>query len=539
MLGKQWLNIYAATDVRGSAAQRSQNRQQKFDALVEWRFGYLMELLPLMLQAGLFLLCLALARYFWEIDTTAAYVVIGVTSIGIVLYIAIIGAAAVFTSCPYRTPGSRLTRFLCCSTTLITRIAIELISAQVMVLVRYHSWFWKSYTSIQQPKPFAFNQELKTVITQFLLIVIETYDLGIDLGLISVQDFIIALQVYYSWRVPPVTERGLDLRCASWMIRESLDKAVRTSALKYLQTITRSPYFEPSTITGCFNVFISCINISGRDVAIVQGSEELATLSATCFLRTILGHPASPAYTYRPALEEVRQHYKQTFPHPPDFGTLPVCYTMTIIHYRLSNQRYRKVSWRDCRSSSRDHPFVAQTLAEFAKPPKQRGRPKVPRWILRFALHSLSLDPLPPTSVIADCLSIVATDIGCSSVPNTGTTPDERCVCIRQLDVTLTSSQCMFGAGYGLDNPKARRDDHGRGFTTAPFRAQGDHSTLPLRGLAGARRATRDACTILACYQSLEFYWVPVASRPTVRQYTAQQGRSSHDLTCIAPCTLG
>ena len=38
---------------------------------------------------------------------------------------------------------------------------------------------------------------------------------------------------------------------------------------------------------------------------------------------------------------------------------------------------------------------------------------KIPRWILRFALFSLSLDPSPTTSVVAHCLTIVATDLDC------------------------------------------------------------------------------------------------------------------------------
>ena len=429
MLGKQWLNIYAAADLRGSATRRSQNRQRKLDALVKWRFGYLVDLLPCLLQAGLFLLCLALARYFWDIDTTAAYVVIGVASFGAVSYIVIIGAAAVSTSCPYQTPGSRLTRFLCRSTLSTTKSTFKFIFLLVTVLARSVYWYWKFWiTNIRQPEPSGPpNKFLKILLAQFLLVVIESNDaFGTNPGLIPTLFFFSARWVYL-WRVPPATDRALDLKCVSWMIQASFDEGVRTSALRYLQTITGSPYFEPSTITGCFNIFISCIDVRGRDVAIVQGSEELAILSATCFLRTILCHSASPVYAYRPALEEVRQHYNRTFPQPPDFGTLPVCYTMVIIHHRLVSQRRWKLSWRDCRSTSRDHPFVAKTLAEFPMPPKQRGRPKVPRWILRFALHSLSLDPPPPTSVIADSLSIVATDLGCSDTPNTGTTPDERC----------------------------------------------------------------------------------------------------------------
>ena len=65
---------------------------------------------------------------------------------------------------------------------------------------------------------------------------------------------------------------------------------------------------------------------------------------------------------------------------------------------------------------------------------------KVPRWTLRFALHSLSLYPMPPTSAIADCLSIIAIDLGCD-VSNSGfTLLDERCVHTREINITLTLS---------------------------------------------------------------------------------------------------
>jgi hypothetical protein len=50
MLGKQWLNRYASTDMRGSAVERSQHRQRKLDGIITWYFDYVMEALPLMLQ---------------------------------------------------------------------------------------------------------------------------------------------------------------------------------------------------------------------------------------------------------------------------------------------------------------------------------------------------------------------------------------------------------------------------------------------------------------------------------------------------------
>ena len=63
MLGKQWLNRYASTDMRGTAIERSQNRQRKLDGIVTWYFDHVMESLPLMLQIALLLLGCALSRY--------------------------------------------------------------------------------------------------------------------------------------------------------------------------------------------------------------------------------------------------------------------------------------------------------------------------------------------------------------------------------------------------------------------------------------------------------------------------------------------
>ena len=72
MLGKQWLNRYASTDMRGTAIERSQNRQRKLDGVITWYFDHVMESLPLMLQVGLLLLGCALSQYLWEINITVA-----------------------------------------------------------------------------------------------------------------------------------------------------------------------------------------------------------------------------------------------------------------------------------------------------------------------------------------------------------------------------------------------------------------------------------------------------------------------------------
>ena len=112
MLGKQWLNRYDSTDMRGSAIERSHNRQQKLGGIVGWYFDYVMQSLPLMLQAALLLLGCALSRYLWEVDIAVASVVIGVTAFGVVSYLFIVLAGTTYNCCPYQTPGAYILRHI-------------------------------------------------------------------------------------------------------------------------------------------------------------------------------------------------------------------------------------------------------------------------------------------------------------------------------------------------------------------------------------------------------------------------------------------
>lgn len=112
VLGKQWLNSYDSVDVRGSAIHRGRNRQKKLDNIIAWRFHYVLEALPLMLQAALLLLGCALVRYLWEINIAVASVILGITSLGFIFYLSIVVAGTVSESCPYKTHGARILRFI-------------------------------------------------------------------------------------------------------------------------------------------------------------------------------------------------------------------------------------------------------------------------------------------------------------------------------------------------------------------------------------------------------------------------------------------
>ena len=427
MLGKQWLNRYDSTDMRGTAIDRGRNRQGKLDGIVGWYFDNVMESLPLMLQAALLLFSCALSRYLWGIDTTIASVVLGVTSFGVLGYLFIVIAGTVSESCPYQTPGAHILRHhvLPALRSTSSKFSGFIKNSYFLNVLKTWRGGWKDP-----------NDLVWSIIRSLILPLSLPTALAVDvspLGPRIVQSLVsVSRTVYHRFMATPLQMHDLsqqtitlDLRCVSWMLQTSLDKAFHLTALKYLTSIPELVRFHPSLVIGCFNVFISCINVVDETPVIVQGLEQLATLSASCFFRT-LRH----SFTANPTsgtLADLRRRYSRAFPSGRvDFKDLPFRYTMIAAHV-LVNQEL-PVGWGSYHNngpSAWEHAQLAGCIVEVAQVEYQhKRRRKVPRWTLCFALDSLSLDPPAPPSVVADCLKIIAIDLGCD-VSTIGT-PDER-----------------------------------------------------------------------------------------------------------------
>ena len=428
MLGKQWLNRYASTDMRGTAIERSQNRQRKLDGIIAWYFHHIIESLPLMLQAALLLLDCALTRYLWNVNITVASVVLGATVSGVIFYLFIVAAGMASEDCPYQTPGAQILR----------RVIPAVASSGFAQNSRCRHLLVEWWPSLEGPWYSKDNITNSLLLPPFMFIaaVTDAYLLG-QMTLWSLVDFGRTVRSRFNdtssqRHVLDQHPIALDLRCISWMVQTSSDKAVHLSTLKHLATMTTLDEFKPTLVADCFNVFIGCINVSTCKMMIMQGLEELATVSATCFLRTF--HHLSVVDPTSSVLEGVRQRYDAVFPFEADFRGLPFHYTMAKIH-ALANQHWwcpRYIQWGDYRPSAQEHIPVARDMVEAARVEYQKSKcKKVPRWILRFALHSLSLDPLPPMSVIGHCLSISTIDLGCD-ITYTGSL-DERYVRVSQM----------------------------------------------------------------------------------------------------------
>ena len=442
MLGKQWLNRYASTDVRGTAIERSQSRQRKLDGIITWYFNQVMDSLPVILQFSLLLLGCALSRYLWEISVTVASVVLGFTSSGVVFYIFFLSAGAASESCPYQTPGSNVLSYLrpevrrrLSSVASAFRKAsrktetVRIIETNVRC---YHPWWSRG-------KIIPFLKDMVLEIPRALAI--DIYHLGkvtvwsTTIGVYHLGSAAVSSLVSQSRGSSPALEQGvdqqpimLDLRCISWMLQTSLDKAVHLSALQHLTTMMPLANFDPALVSDCFNAFVGCIHVSDRKAALAHGLERLAAVSAMCFLRTF--HYLSVRDPTSKVLGDIHHRHNKVFQLGNDFDGLPWYHMMAKI-YGLTNQRFilRHARWGSYKPSAQECISIARDVAGAAKVGYQRTQhQKVPRCILGFTLCSLSLDPLPPTSVIADCLLIIAIDLGCD-VSNIGTTASEnRCV---------------------------------------------------------------------------------------------------------------
>ena len=158
----------------------------------------------------------------------------------------------------------------------------------------------------------------------------------------------------------------------------------------------------------------------------MEGSKELSALSAGCLLILCLSstdiHESNFKYTGRPP-----STLQQSFPLPSQpCGTSVPLYICYHSYDAQPTGKPRDIWWHDLRPSNQEHIRLARHMVEAAQAYQQAQRKKVPRGILRFALSSISLDPTPPPSVVANCLTILAIDLGYSV--SDITTPNDRCV---------------------------------------------------------------------------------------------------------------
>ena len=529
MLGKQWLNRYESIDMRGSAIERSHNRQRKLDGVIAWYFDHVMESLPLMLQAALLLLGCALCRYLWEINIIVASVVFCITSFGLIFYLFIVIAGTASNSFPYQTPGAHISRHIIhhirhhLLPTLYSTFAVTpAVVSSSLSRIYQSSWSCRMFFEwrLAMRRPWYSMKNVGYTLLLFVLLFVaparDAYHLGQAIfRLLAASSRIAYHRLMGKFRIAFINTSlrtldldcqtiMLDLRCISWILRTSLDKADHLLAFQHLAFMSELAHFHSALVVDCFNIFIGCVSVSNNKVVIMRGLEQLATASANGFSRT-LHHLATMDPTSN-TLADLKRRYNHVFPSETDFTGLPFHSTMTKVHAlagRFGNPH--DIKWPNRRLSTREYIPFARHMAEAARKKYQQTRhTKVPRRILCSTLYFLSPGPLSPPSVIADCLAIVAIDLGCD-VSNI-VTLDERYAQTSLTPTFLIENQCTGGARLKPHLSDARGYDRSRQLGSNHLKAQSYQYTAPVCDPFGSIRTARDDQCDLPCCKGLKFF---------------------------------
>jgi len=189
-----------------------------------------------------------------------------------------------------------------------------------------------------------------------------------------------------------------------------LDESQRRSEItqdRFLELWDRIHLANPAPAAIYLDALLSYLDVDNSWVTERPGSEQGARAASICLLRAL-----SSVDSTSTVLEGIRESYVAIIPRMANFDGLQCYHAINAIHATLvGSQRRRFFEWTDYEPRTQEHVFFANTLARIAHKEKQYG--KVPRWILRFVIHSMSHDPQPPISVITDCLTIIAIDLEC------------------------------------------------------------------------------------------------------------------------------
>ena len=170
------------------------------------------------------------------------------------------------------------------------------------------------------------------------------------------------------------------------------------------------PTLDLGLILNRFYIFAVCVICKSRAVAITQEFKQLITASAMHFYPTL--HRLTVMDPTSANLEDIRKCYNKTIPGWVDFTNLPSCHTTIMVNALLRRDWGCRPVWcSDDRPSNREHTRFARDISELALAEYQRKQ-EVPKWIVDFAFNSLSLDPLPSASIVANCFEIIAIHLG-------------------------------------------------------------------------------------------------------------------------------
>ena len=189
---------------------------------------------------------------------------------------------------------------------------------------------------------------------------------------------------------------------------QGFDERIHGAPHRFLDAVARI-HSDPRLAITYVDVLLKCVDVKDDRVTERPGLKHLASATSICLLRTL------SCVDWKVVVGgDILKRYASTIPLIANFEELRCRHTMSVIHAMLVSHKGCWLDWTDYRPCSTEHVLFANTLDHVLRAMARPVGWKVPRWVLRFVLHSLSQDPPPPASVIPACLSIIAIDLGCN-----------------------------------------------------------------------------------------------------------------------------
>ena len=390
MLGKQWLNRYAQVEMRGSVIDRSRHRQRKMNGMVTWHFDFVMECLPLMLQAALLLLGYALSDYLFFINRVVSGVLIGFTSFGLLFYLLIVSAATLSYNCPFQTPVSIILRFL-----------IRFDNEHKKYLKRTKKWFGNIFS--QKKKKQARPKSGVSGLGRF-----GTFD-GSNVG-----DHIELLMASSDHPSPLFNKETdwqgyvLDSNCIAWMFEMSMDSDVIMAIMRFIPEVVWHAGINTTPLERLYDTVLECFDRSSGRPVVIPKLRNKAYLSGKALLhlaiqRKCIGDESDKAMfksisSRHPVMGS--KHYE---------GDSDLEATLGIIDRVFGDSE--QMHWQNFSFTVPHHAWMGHILLYRAWDVLRKGEP-LPDDIKEFVLHSLRLEPPPPAPIVADCLLIIGFVLG-------------------------------------------------------------------------------------------------------------------------------
>ena len=380
MLGKQWLSRYAQVDMHGSIVDRSRHRQCKINGMATWYFDFVMESLPLLLQAALLLLGYALSSYLFSMDKGASGVVIGFATFGLLFYFLITSAATFSYNCPFQTPFS-----------LIIRSLIRLDDEHTRYLKRTGKWFRRNLFTKRRKSPGIKHDDYTEP---------PRANGGNPVG-----------HTELDMEPPTLFKKDtdwdgyvLDSDCIAWMFKMSTDADVIMAIMKFVPEVVWHADIRTTPLEKVYDTVVECLDRSPGHPIVIQKFRDKAYLSAKALL-----HLAIQRKCIGEELDTFKVISDKHLPMSPlkDLDRDPdLTSTLGMIDCVFGNSE--PMHWNVLSFTPTHHAWMGHILLYRAwYVLKQDKCASLPNDIKQFILHSFRLEPPPPTPIIADCLFMI------------------------------------------------------------------------------------------------------------------------------------